>query len=68
MATTTPSNLRGVQQAGRRARFASVLQRQGALIALALLVLFGVLRYGQTFYGAYNISELLRYNSMFGLG
>jgi galactofuranose transport system permease protein len=67
MATITPSDLRSAQQAGGRARLASRLQRQGALIALALLVLFGVLRYGDTFYGAYNVSEMLRYNSMFGL-
>ncbi len=67
MATITPSNLRSAQQAGGRARLASKLQRQGALIALVLLVLFGVLRYGDTFYGAYNVSEMLRYNSMFGL-
>jgi ribose transport system permease protein len=44
-----------------------MLQRQGALIALVLLVIFGVVRYGDTFYSAYNISEMLRYNAMFGL-
>jgi galactofuranose transport system permease protein len=65
MATTT--SVRGAGQRGARARVASALQRQGALIALALLVLFGVLRYGDTFYGSYNISEMLRYNAMFGL-
>jgi ribose transport system permease protein len=43
-----------------------MLQRQGALIALAALVIFGALRY-EGFLGAYNISEMLRYNSMFGL-
>src|SRR3989442_5803841 len=67
MATISPSDLRGAQQASSRARVTSLLQRQGALVALALLVLFGVLRYGDTFYGSYNISEMLRYNSMFGL-
>ena len=66
MATTSPTDLRAAQQAGGRARLASLLQRQGALIALVLLVIFGALRY-DGFLGAYNITEVLRYNSMFGL-
>ncbi len=66
MATITPSDLRGSQQVDRWRRLASGLQRQGALIALVLLVLFGALRY-DGFLGAYNITEVLRYNSMFGL-
>ncbi len=48
------------------ARAASLLQRQGVLIALILLILFGALRY-DNFLSAYNISSVLRYNSMFGL-
>jgi ribose transport system permease protein len=32
-----------------------------------ILVGFGVLRYGETFYSEYNIQEVLRYNAMFGL-
>jgi galactofuranose transport system permease protein len=48
------------------ARATSLLQRQGVLVALVLLVLFGALRY-DNFLSAYNISTLLRYNSMFGL-
>jgi ribose transport system permease protein len=66
MATTTPSNLRGAGQSARWARVASALQRQGALIALVLLIAFGATRY-DGFLGAYNITEVLRYNSMFGL-
>jgi ribose transport system permease protein len=66
MATTSPTDLRASQQAGGRARVAALLQRQGALIALVLLVLFGALRY-DGFLGGYNITEVLRYNSMFGL-
>jgi ribose transport system permease protein len=50
-----------------RARSASALQRQGALVALVLLVAFGMVRYGETFYSEYNIQEVLRYNAMFGL-
>jgi len=48
------------------ARATSILQRQGVLVALVLLVLFGAVRY-DNFLSAYNISTLLRYNSMFGL-
>jgi ribose transport system permease protein len=48
------------------ARATSILQRQGVLVALVLLLLFGALRY-DNFLSAYNISTLLRYNSMFGL-
>jgi ribose/xylose/arabinose/galactoside ABC-type transport system permease subunit len=44
----------------------SVFASQGVLIALALLVLFGWLRY-DNFLGAFNISTVLRYNSMFAL-
>ncbi|GBF06363.1 inner-membrane translocator [Deinococcus aerius] len=50
----------------RRARVASVLQRYGVLVALALLLLFGALRY-PGFLGAYNVFTVLGYNSMFGL-
>ena len=66
MAATSPTDLRGASQASGRARLASLIQRQGALIALVALVIFGTLRY-DGFVGAYNIAELLRYNSMFGL-
>src|SRR5438093_5418185 len=66
MATTSPTELRAAQQASNRARVTSLLQRQGVLVALVLLVLFGALRY-DGFLGAYNITEVLRYNSMFGL-
>ena len=66
MTTTTPTDLRGAGQSARWARVASALQRQGALIALVLLVIFGAVRY-DGFLGAYNITEVLRYNSMFGL-
>lgn len=48
------------------ARAASIIQRQGVLVALALLILFGALRY-DNFVSAYNVASVLRYNSMFGL-
>jgi galactofuranose transport system permease protein len=40
--------------------------QQRVLIALALLILFGALRYDH-FLGAYNVLSVLRYNSMFAL-
>jgi galactofuranose transport system permease protein len=42
------------------------LSSQGVLIALLLLLLFGWLRY-DNFLGLFNISTVLRYNSMFAL-
>ena len=47
-------------------RVTDFIQRQGALIALVALIVFGALRY-DGFFAAYNFAELLRYNSMFGL-
>ncbi len=44
----------------------SLLSSQGVVIALALLLLFGWLRY-DNFLGLFNISSVLRYNSMFAL-
>ena len=44
----------------------SFLSTQGVLIALAALILFGWLRY-DNFLGLFNISTVLRYNSMFAL-
>jgi ribose transport system permease protein len=50
----------------KRNTVARVLASQGVLIALALLILFGWLRY-DNFLGLFNISTVLRYNSMFAL-
>jgi len=44
----------------------SFFASQGVLIALAALILFGWLRY-DNFLGLFNISTVLRYNSMFAL-
>jgi ribose transport system permease protein len=49
-----------------RARWGSLIARQGVLVALVLLILFGALRY-DNFLGAYNVLSVLRYNSMFAL-
>jgi ribose/xylose/arabinose/galactoside ABC-type transport system permease subunit len=62
MAVSTPTERAGLWPE----RVWSALGRQGALVALLLLVLFGALRY-RGFFGVYNITELLRYNAMFGL-
>src|ERR687884_1766206 len=67
MATTTVSaNIPARSQSSARARAASLLQRQGVLVALALLILFGARRY-DNFLSAYNIASVLRFNSMFAL-
>jgi ribose transport system permease protein len=50
----------------KRSSVLSFLSSQGVLIALAALILFGWLRY-DNFLGLFNISTVLRYNSMFAL-
>lgn len=50
----------------KKLKWISLLSSQGVLIALALLILFGWLRY-DNFLGLFNISTVLRYNSMFAL-
>src|SRR3954469_17735077 len=65
MATVT-RRVAGVRESAAYARAASLLQRQGVLVALALLILFGAVRY-DNFLSPYNIGSVLRYNSMFGL-
>ena len=50
----------------KRSSLISFISSQGVLIALAALILFGWLRYDH-FLGLFNISTVLRYNSMFAL-
>ena len=47
-----------------RGRVYRAVARQGVLVALVLLVLFGALRY-ENFLGSFNILSFLRYNAMF---
>jgi galactofuranose transport system permease protein len=47
------------------ARAVSLLQRQGALIALIALAAFGVARYGPNFYSAYNIFDAFLINNTY---
>jgi ribose transport system permease protein len=49
-----------------RIHLARMVGSYGVLIALALLILFGYLRY-ENFLGLFNIMSVLRYNSMFAL-
>ena len=50
----------------KKINFLALLSNQGVLLALAVLILFGWLRY-DNFLGLFNISTVLRYNSMFAL-
>ena len=50
----------------KKTSFVTFISSQGVLIALALLILFGWLRY-DNFLGLFNITSVLRYNSMFAL-
>ena len=50
----------------KKSALLSALSSQGVLIALALLILFGWLRY-DNFLDPFNITSVLRYNSMFAL-
>src|SRR5918997_6962156 len=49
-----------------RMKVASFIQRQGALVALVLVVIFAAYRY-ERFLTEFNISNVLRQNSMLGL-
>ncbi len=59
--TTQPGTPRSLT----RERAISALQRQGALIALILLALFGVIRYGPKFYSPYNIFDAFLNNNTY---
>lgn len=65
MATIAKSKIYG-PKLSRWKQLGRVLEKQGAIVALVLLVAFGALRY-EGFLGSYNTTEFLRYNSMFGL-
>ena len=45
----------------------ALLQQQGASLALAIVLAFGLLRYGENFRSGFNIWELLRNNTYYGL-
>jgi len=62
--TTTPTAAPPVRP--RTGLFVSILQRQAALLALILLLLFGSLRY-EGFLGVFNLSALIQNNADYGL-
>ena len=64
--TTTAETPSGTSQ-GRRVRVGLLLQRQGALIALVILVLFGAFRYGEKFATGYNLSSFTGDTAKYGL-
>lgn len=64
-ATTTIDDVRVSRVRVARERFASLLQRQGALVALVLICLFASLRF-ETFLTEANLANILRQNSMLG--
>src|SRR4051794_11280963 len=52
---------------GRRVHVGLLLQRQGALIALVVLVVFGAFRYGGDFATGYNLSSFTGDTAKYGL-
>jgi ribose/xylose/arabinose/galactoside ABC-type transport system permease subunit len=62
---TTTASHRGT--APRRVQVGLLLQRQGALIALVILVVFGMLRYGENFATGYNLSSFTGDTAKYGL-
>jgi galactofuranose transport system permease protein len=64
---TTSVATPGGPSSGRRVYVGLLLQRQGALIALVVLILFGVLRYGERFATGYNLSSLTGDTAKYGL-
>jgi ribose/xylose/arabinose/galactoside ABC-type transport system permease subunit len=65
MTTTVPTP--GQTSPGGRTSAVQLLQRQGALIALVILVIFGVLRYGEQFAAGYNLSSFTGDTAKYGL-
>ena len=55
-----------IAERSARGRIVSLLQKQGALLALIVIIVFGGIRY-PNFLSLENIGNVLRYNSMFGL-
>jgi ribose transport system permease protein len=48
-----------------RARVISAIQRQGALVALAALIVLGIVRYGPSFYSVYNVFDAFLNNNTY---
>src|ERR687889_1925279 len=65
MAIVAVPSLAHDSQVSSRARVVSAIQRQGAFIALAALIIFGVVRYGASFYSVYNIFDAFLNNNTY---
>lgn len=63
---TSVSDIVSSRPTAGASRRGALLQRQGVVVALILLILFGAWRYDD-FLGLYNIMSVLRYNAMFAL-
>jgi ribose/xylose/arabinose/galactoside ABC-type transport system permease subunit len=57
----------GGASTGSRVQFGLLLQRQGALIALVVLIVFGILRYGEHVATGYNLTSLTGDTAKYGL-
>src|ERR687889_339735 len=64
---TTTVETPGGTSSGRRVQVGLLLQRQGALIALVILVVFGALRYGERFATGFNLSSFTGDTAKYGL-
>jgi ribose transport system permease protein len=64
---TTTVTTPGGTSPGRRVRTGLLLQRQGALIALVVLIGFGTLRYGENFATGFNLSSFTGDTAKYGL-
>src|SRR3954465_12679514 len=64
---TTDVATSGGTSAGRRVQVGLLLQRQGALIALVLLIGFGVVRYGGRFATGFNLTSFTGDTAKYGL-
>jgi galactofuranose transport system permease protein len=65
MASATVPDVFHENQVTTRARLVSAIQRQGALIALIALIVFGVVRYGPNYYSVYNIFDAFLNNNTY---
>src|SRR3954453_21129090 len=64
---TTTVDVPGGTARGRRVRAGLLLQRQGALIALVVLIAFGAARYGSNFATGFNLSSFTGDTAKYGL-
>ena len=54
-----------IETIGAQGKVISAIQRQGALIALIALAIFGAIRYGPSFYSVYNIFDAFLNNNTY---